>query len=375
VKSLLTSLVITLLVITSLSAQDLEQGLVAYFPFIGDCTNQGDNEHISTNHGATLTADRFGRTDNAYYFDGINDYISVSSSVASTPPYTICAWAKAASNSGVAHRYILANGGERNEYHGFSLSQDPETDEWTLYGRINGRGGYAAGSSISSEWVFLCASWDGTDDANSIKLYVNGQLADEQTPSNISCGGSTLNLKIGNTAINANHYFQGSIDDIRIYDRILSLSEIGLLYHEGENEEGFCDEFNGSSIDNSFWTVSTGSWSQDDGRLTGTWPVSDADNNNGIILIENSYQPAGDYEFEVDFIAGSSGAIYRPRIALHNSYKKNIFIQVLGEHDRLSVQVFDGNYKEGLFLEENPSYLNNTPGAINTLKRSCSPKT
>jgi len=137
---------------------------------------------------------------------------------------------------------------------------------------------------------------------------------------------------------------------------------------EGGGEEVFCDEFDGPSIDNSIWTISTGSWSQNNGQLTGSWSVSNANNNNGIILLADSYQPAGDYEFEVDFVAGLAGEIYRPRIVLHNSYRRNIFIQVVGEQYLVSVQLFDGDYKEGLFSVENPGYLNNTPGAINTLK-------
>ena len=53
---------------------DLNNGLVAHYPFNGNANDIiGDNHGIV--YGATLTADRFGNSNSAYDFDGVDDYI------------------------------------------------------------------------------------------------------------------------------------------------------------------------------------------------------------------------------------------------------------------------------------------------------------
>jgi hypothetical protein len=57
----------------------LRTGLVAYYPFDGNANDQSGNGNNGVAYGASLTTDRFGNTNSAYTFDGINDYIEVSS--------------------------------------------------------------------------------------------------------------------------------------------------------------------------------------------------------------------------------------------------------------------------------------------------------
>lgn len=45
-------------------------GLVAYYPFNGNANDLSGNSYNGTVDGATLTLDRFGNANNAYYFDG-----------------------------------------------------------------------------------------------------------------------------------------------------------------------------------------------------------------------------------------------------------------------------------------------------------------
>ena len=55
-------------------------GLVAYYPFNGNANDESGNSNHGTVYGPILTSDRFGATNQAYDFDGNNDYI-VSNSV------------------------------------------------------------------------------------------------------------------------------------------------------------------------------------------------------------------------------------------------------------------------------------------------------
>ena len=52
----------------------LDQGLVAWYPFDGNASDMSGNENHGTVHGASLASDRHGQLNNAYNFDGVNDY-------------------------------------------------------------------------------------------------------------------------------------------------------------------------------------------------------------------------------------------------------------------------------------------------------------
>ena len=77
------------------NAQGLDQGLVGWWKFDGDATDSSGNGNDGTVNGATLTTDRHGQANEAYSFDGVNDYIEVPYNSAlngSTSSYTL--WCK-----------------------------------------------------------------------------------------------------------------------------------------------------------------------------------------------------------------------------------------------------------------------------------------
>ena len=54
---------------------ELNDGLVAHYPFSGNADDHSGNENHLTVNGATLSEDRFGMTESAYSFDGADDYL------------------------------------------------------------------------------------------------------------------------------------------------------------------------------------------------------------------------------------------------------------------------------------------------------------
>ena len=67
-KLIFTSFITFLCVLSQ--AQIPTNGLVGYWPFNGNANDESGNGHNGTVNGATLTSDRFGRCNAAYYFDG-----------------------------------------------------------------------------------------------------------------------------------------------------------------------------------------------------------------------------------------------------------------------------------------------------------------
>jgi hypothetical protein len=94
-----------------------DECLIAHYPFDSNAMDVSGNGNHGVVLGATLTADRFGRENRAYYFDGEDDYIAVNpvSDVSNIEDFTISVWAfcynwdaQPGINSGILdHPYIF----------------------------------------------------------------------------------------------------------------------------------------------------------------------------------------------------------------------------------------------------------------------------
>ena len=61
----------------------MRDGLAAEYGFAGSADDTSGRGRHGVVHGAALTADRFGRQDHAYQFDGVDDYIEIAPPMAS----------------------------------------------------------------------------------------------------------------------------------------------------------------------------------------------------------------------------------------------------------------------------------------------------
>ena len=86
-------------------------------------------------------------------------------------------------------------------------------------------------------------------DINTIASYVNGQLADSQDDANFVMQGLTLSqdtndLGIGNRSDANDRQFEGSIDDIRVYNYGLSAAEVAWIATDGTGYIALTSEAN-----------------------------------------------------------------------------------------------------------------------------------
>jgi concanavalin A-like lectin/glucanase superfamily protein len=95
----------------------------------------------------------------------------------------------------------------------------------------------AANSIALNQWQHVAVTWAGTTDATQIHIYINGQLADDPAaPTNGSGVAQTdagTPFTIGNRTLDRARNFNGSIDGVRIYNRVLSTVEIQSLVNGG----------------------------------------------------------------------------------------------------------------------------------------------
>ena len=83
----------------------------------------------------------------------------------------------------------------------------------------------------NTDWHHVVATWDGTTTTNSLKVYVNGSLEAQGTSdtSSASIGAYTYFAMGG---LQGNTYAEGKIDQVRIFDKAISSSEVTTLYNE-----------------------------------------------------------------------------------------------------------------------------------------------
>ncbi|HLX91925.1 MAG TPA: LamG domain-containing protein [Puia sp.] len=222
----------------------LADGLVAYYNFTGGNTNDssgnGNNTIVNT---ATVTADRNGKANNAYLFDGSSSYMDVANSVSLSPSGSITLFAIVKVNGFYANdchaNQILGklssdaeNGIYALRFNDLSTpcgtAPNPNNEEFSGFFGDNGvgiAGNVTAAAVQTGQWYFLAYTYDGA----TAKLYVNGTLVSSQTVA-ITFAANTDNLYIGKTPnTNFPYYFNGVIDEVRIYNRALPQSLITKL--------------------------------------------------------------------------------------------------------------------------------------------------
>ncbi len=230
---------------------DLNDGLVGYWSFdAGTAHDDTGHGHEGVIHGATVAT---GVAGDCLFFDG-SDYIQFATPVENAPPYTVYAWIKPTSLTG-DRRHIAGNGGQTAVSFGLTLNLRPNGDSRFVAKRSDGTHTVLNVPLLSLGWTSLCGTWDGSADVGSARLYVNGSLQAIGTPSPSSTGPAQ-NLRIGCPSNALNYFFHGHIDEVRIYDRVLSEDEIRQLYEwtprpepESDYVDGDKSKVSGTSAD------------------------------------------------------------------------------------------------------------------------------
>ena len=222
-------LVAIIICLSNLYSQvNLDSGLVAYYPFTGNANDESGNDNHGMVMGAVLTIDRFGSDSVAYEFDGTSSYITIPNSQTLQSPSTelsqvawinIYSWSLVGSqfgpilmksNSGTnAFQYRLSVGS-----YGINTAINNWLNAVTISDTLN-----------FNEWYMIVSTLE--DDT--VKAYVNGVYIGESTLTG-PINPDNRPLEIGRDVPGLTEFFHGKIDDVRIYNRTLTDSEIQELY-------------------------------------------------------------------------------------------------------------------------------------------------
>jgi len=221
---------------------NLNVGRVLHLDFNGNTQDKSGNNNHATNFGATPVAGKNGAANTAYRFDGINDFMEINSS-----PIT-----NIISNISIA-AIVKVNGfnpqlpqnassvltkGNDNSVGFYTLrftddviQNNIDTNTSQFYGQFTNDGIVNIYNSTCDVPPFInknnwfCAIY--TFDGDTAKMYINGQLL-WKFKTNTQIGNNNQKIRIGGSFNNFPHeyFLNADIDDIRIYNRVLSASEV-----------------------------------------------------------------------------------------------------------------------------------------------------
>jgi hypothetical protein len=207
---------------------DAKRGPVAYYPFEGSARDTSGTGNHGTVYEAVLTADRFGNSDNTYAFDGTDDYVGVpyDSSYRPTEKMTLEVWFNIQSKGGYQVMASCTQGG------GWSM-QVNETDG-AIFHIYTGStdtilSAIPYNSIIEGDWYHFVGVYDGAF----LKIYLNGTIVDSTARTDYVLyswdNSFIVGAEAGQGSSPVGSYFNGLIDDVRIYNRALSAIEVDSL--------------------------------------------------------------------------------------------------------------------------------------------------
>jgi hypothetical protein len=192
-------------------------GLVGWWPFNGNANDESINGNNGVVNGPILTTDRFGNSNKAYSFDGVNDNINPlqNNLPFGTTARTISIWFQRIGTGGNLFSYGSAN--TSNAYMisigANIISNQGWADDFPVY------------PSIDNSWHNLVCTFDGL---NSTIYLDNSNLGSNSMTSWNTIAGS---FYFGTRVLNDMDFFNGNIDDIAIWNRQLTPTEITAVYN------------------------------------------------------------------------------------------------------------------------------------------------
>jgi hypothetical protein len=210
-------------------------GLVAFYPFDQHSYDVSGNAlHGYMKGFIAYSSDRSGNPNSAFYFDGQDDYLDMGNpaKLQITGQMTMAAWIRYTSTD--LMRPIISKTSNAVGFTGYALNKSwfPGSQthafvfqSWPQHGSCLGQ---TAGNITPGLWTFITVTVDGP----LVKSYQDGQLLNTWDR---GCGLTTTslgNFMVGKTDSYDPSFFRGNIDNVAVYNRVLTDAEVMQLYQQ-----------------------------------------------------------------------------------------------------------------------------------------------
>ena len=282
------------------AAEETGGGPVAWWKFdegVGTSVNDSSpNKNNGLITGATWVSDSQCISGKCLYFNGVNNQISLPSLVTFKAPYTVTIWVKPQKLS--AEQVYFSPLGA-NSYPKFEIQPNNKFLAYSGAEKYK-YGNKTLATSDLSQWHQLTYTVvDGTSLTN-WKVYLDGQDITGTAGGNTGTYYEPSNYGYIGSA-GGQQYFQGYLDDIRVYSYIRSTTQIKadyLLGSAGQSSSHSSTEF-GSAGTKSLSDGLVGYWKFDEG--IGTTSADSSGNNNLALLYNSPVWASGKYGVGISF--------------------------------------------------------------------------
>jgi prepilin-type N-terminal cleavage/methylation domain-containing protein len=193
-------------------------------------SDSSGNDYAATVSGATW--DSSGQIDGALDFDGSNDYVDTTIDGSSVSNVTFCLWFKSddvgsIGDDDVAQRFITQMRTSSGTRFALGINKNKLAAYW-YDGSSNVK---QAGPNLSaSQWYHAAVTYDGSD----IRLYLDGNERNSSAELNMSPPSADAIEISRDPGGGGSRHFDGLLDDVRVYRRVLTEDEIWAIYTENE---------------------------------------------------------------------------------------------------------------------------------------------
>lgn len=208
-----------------------QSGIVAYYPFNGNANDVSGNGNHAEVHGASLTSDRFGNTNSAFMFDGDKDHITTNYQIPDNTSWSIVFWFALTSEPTYRTWISIL---ESNKGLGFRTEKNKDVD--VLFGVKTGNNSKGLDYTTVSiqnlsiddgDWHMWSVTYD--DITKYWYIYLDGKLTPTASIKQDYNATISATLRFGRAITD---WYDGKMDDIRIYERVLSDFELRNLFNE-----------------------------------------------------------------------------------------------------------------------------------------------
>ena len=252
-------------------------------------------------------------------FNGTNEYVSVpfDSSMNPSGNFSVSAWVKLSNKnayrSAVTSRSETVNGNQTGGYMLY-ISNANKWQFWNGFGNTGGLWKQANSSTriIENTWQMQTVTYDHAN--THMRLYVDGVLvAQNNSASLVANTDKPLYIGAGRTNKHPHDvdppqfHFNGKIDDVAIWNAMLSSDEIVQLYNSGETlyaGDNYGNYTSSGSLQE-YWTMDTEVSGENNG--TGTTLFGEKNNNDGTFVNTPDWDDA-DFPGTVPSLSSSSPA-------------------------------------------------------------------
>jgi len=214
---------------------DLNSGLVAHYEFEDNANDTSGNGNNGTEYGGVTYAE--GMIGKAASFDGIDTEVQLNKieTLKLNDEKSVFAWIKFPDNlshEGWAYMRSVVDSSPAGHWRSLVLVSPDKDDVWKAGFIYQNGQQYVYSSPLSpNTWHHIGFTWKPS---GKILLYVDGVKSSE-SETIVSWDTVSGKTYIGRQYQNpTGHYFEGLIDDVKLYNRALSESEISKLYQLGQ---------------------------------------------------------------------------------------------------------------------------------------------